>query len=257
MGKLLVEPSFGLGNRLLSLVSGMQVADQHGRELYIHWNSRHKACACPLERLFDNRFPSVTAEEIRAANHVFNFLKKPRTSHRFVTKERDHPPEVGVLSCSTFWTQGHRPNPRMYLNRLVPVREVERRVTIAQAFCRIPLSSMVGVHVRHTDHKVAKKRSPVGKFIRILGEFRQRNPQTDLLLCTDNPAVEVRLRREFPDCIVTAPKRSYNRLEADAIEDALVDMLLLSKTRSIFGSFASTFSKVAAAWGQIPLVVVQ
>jgi hypothetical protein len=39
------------------------------------------------------------------------------------------------------------------------------------------------------------------------------------------------------------------------MEDALVDLLLLSQTRAIIGNQHSAFTRTAALWGNLPLVI--
>jgi len=72
-------------------------------------------------------------------------------------------------------------------------------------------------------------------------------------LATDSPEEEQDMKKLFGDRIITFAKK-LDRNNPEAIQDALVDLLCLSKTRKIIGSFYSSFSDIAADIGYIEFV---
>jgi hypothetical protein len=246
-----------LANRLLALVSGFQVATSQEAKLFMHWDTRHKACGCPFEHLFLNKIPRVTLKEIRTANTFHNLISRPRP----VTNEIRHPwglgdGSAGVAVCTLWWIKNHPPRPEEYFGQLEPVPRVRNRVN--QVWRGLGVKGrVVGFHIRGTDHRTAKERSTPDKFIKIADDLIRQDPSIQFLVCADHEAPRQLLRKRYGDRILLSKPRSYNRRTPAAVEDALVDLLLLGRTERIFGSYNSTFSVAAARWGGIPLTIVQ
>lgn len=116
--------------------------------------------------------------------------------------------------------------------------------------------STVGVHIRRTDHRRSILNSPTHKFIEFMQAEIEQNSNTRFFLATDSPEDERLLKKTFPGRIIIHPKQSLDRNSPQAIQDALVDLFCLSKTKKLFGSYWSSFSKVATQLGNIEFVVV-
>jgi hypothetical protein len=254
MARLLVEPSYGLANRLLALVSGIQVAEATGRQLAMYWHPRHKACSCPFDRLFTNVIDPVSPQEIRGADQVINLLKKPKPPKQISVSQAE---TVSVIGCGGFWLADHPPRIREYLNRLQPLPWIQGEVGGVWRKSRGSSSRVVGLHIRATDHRKARRISTPGKFLKATEELIAQDPSVRFLVCTDEPKVELQLHKTLGDRMFSAKKRAYDRTQRIAIEDALVDLLLLARTESILGSIASTYSRVASIWGQAPLTIIK
>lgn len=112
----------------------------------------------------------------------------------------------------------------------------------------------VGVHVRRTDHVDAINNSPLEAFVALMQREIDGTNGTDFFLATDSPEVETELSGKFPGRIRMHPKRSLDRNDQTAIEDAVVDLYRLSMCRMVIGSYDSSFSETAARLGGIPLV---
>jgi len=115
---------------------------------------------------------------------------------------------------------------------------------------------MVGVHVRRTDNSISIKHSPLSGFIKYMNNEIHKNNKTTFFLATDSQEVEENLKAIFPGRIHLYPKRSFDRNSPEAIKDALVDLICLSSTHKIIGSYWSSFSSAAASLGDIPITVV-
>jgi hypothetical protein len=114
------------------------------------------------------------------------------------------------------------------------------------------LGGAVGVHVRHTDNlNDAAKRdrqlnTPLPAFAAKVDALVASGHR--ILLCSDNPAVRDDLARRVPPrSLVLADAVPAPRLQA------LYEMLLLSRTAHIVGSYASTFSYEACFFRGIDL----
>jgi hypothetical protein len=133
-----------------------------------------------------------------------------------------------------------------YLTRLAPSKAVSRKL-----FALSPQT--IGVHVRRTDNNAAIEKSPLQDFIASMKNCLVEQPDTSFFLATDDPAVESTLKEIFPGRIATFRKSAYSRAKAAAIQDALVDLLMLSRCRKILGSYYSSFSEYASLFHRIHL----
>ena len=108
----------------------------------------------------------------------------------------------------------------------------------------------LGVHVRRTDHKKSIFGSPTESYFSLLDA---RPTEERFFLSTDDEAEETAFRDRYGSRVVNYTKRSRNRSESIAIEDALIDMMLLSRCTAIVAPVGSTFSSCAAFMGNLLL----
>ena len=79
-------------------------------------------------------------------------------------------------------------------------------------------------------------------------------PEAHFFLATDHLPTEAQLRERFGDRILTYPKTSLLR-HRQAMAEAMMDFLLLSRTPAVLGTHFSTYSEIAAKFGACPLVI--
>ncbi|CAJ1458444.1 unnamed protein product [Effrenium voratum] len=132
------------------------------------------------------------------------------------------------------------------LNELAPSLELQRRLW------QLPAGT-VSVHIRRTDHKKAIARSPEELFMQMMDSYSEDTP---FFLATDDPAVEARFKARYGGRLLTNSKRSLDRHAPEGIQDALLDLLLLSQGCEVLGSYKSSFSAMAAHFHMVPLHVV-
>jgi len=119
------------------------------------------------------------------------------------------------------------------------------------------LENAVGVHIRRTDNVRSIEKSPTAKFIEQMEKEIQLDDRVRFFLATDSPAEEAHLKAIFSDRIVTHPKRSLNRNDSIAAQDALIDLFCLSRCRKLVGSYWSSFSDTAGDINGIPRVIIR
>lgn len=124
-----------------------------------------------------------------------------------------------------------------------------------EAAKRFP-ANCVGVHIRRTDSVKSIEVSRTADFVSRMRLEAEADPEVGFFLATDSPEEERALEAEFPGRILTYEKRSLGRDSVEGIVDAYVDYLCLSRTRKIYGSFFSSFSRCAAALNGIGLEIV-
>lgn len=110
-------------------------------------------------------------------------------------------------------------------------------------------SNTIGVHIRRTDNEWSIEESPTELFVKRMEDEIGRNPKANFYLATDDKQEEAYMVSLFKEKIKTYKKRSLDRNSNTGIEDALIDLINLSKCRVIFGCYRSSFSRTAAEIG--------
>ncbi|CAJ1368622.1 unnamed protein product, partial [Effrenium voratum] len=90
-------------------------------------------------------------------------------------------------------------------------------------------------------------------FMQMMDSYSEDTP---FFLATDDPAVEARFKARYGGRLLTNSKRSLDRHAPEGIQDALLDLLLLSQGCEVLGSYKSSFSAMAAHFHMVPLHVV-
>lgn len=253
---LTVMPQSGLANRMLVLSSAFAFSRKYGHRVEVIW-CRNKNLNCRFDELFDwpadlgclreldqtTFFGKVYRRGLDWYLSLTNdvFLHSKNLSARF---ESDPGLErlgttVKRIYARTNWRFFEQADPFSFFVPVASLRDiiVERTAGFVD---------VVGVHIRRSDHSHAIQFSPTIAFVELMRREIEVNRATRFFLATDSPETETMLRREFPGRIISREKTSLNRNDPSAIQDALVDLYCLSRTRKLIGSFRSTFSE--AAW---------
>jgi hypothetical protein len=267
---IVVEPVCGLCNRLRVLVSALIVAECMGRRVGLVWR-RLGHCNCRFLDLFQpspqfDTVPSARAkaEEWRRMSQFRNSaIRRALIIGEDGLYERKYTIDVSSLEAypviffqychsdfipNHFSSEEYAENVRFHLNQLVPAEQIASRL--------LPLPSpIIGVHIRRTDNEIAKQTSKLDDFVTHMRRCLQERPDTSFFLATDDPETESTLKAAFPQ-IITSSKSSYSRSRTQAIREALVDLLLLSRCDKILGSYYSSFSDYASMFRRVELYKV-
>lgn len=269
---IIVEPCAGLGNRLLGLASAYAVAQRLNRELVVVWK-REVGCNIKALELFElpmrvveiseNGFKKEPIAQIlgdhakkKWRNKASLFLECDDVER--IKKEQGYEGLLAVL----------QKEPVVYLKTFGPICEVNAdtyrflkpSASILEKgnalFARLNNHS-VGVHVRRTDHMEAIANSPLSLFVERMKQELATDDATTFFVATDDTTVKEELRAELDEkVLVFNEKGIIDRDSKAGLEDALIEMLALSKCRKILGSYNSTFSLLPSYIGNIPLEVV-
>ena len=118
--------------------------------------------------------------------------------------------------------------------------------------------NVVGIHIRGTDHELAKKLSPLELFIQKIDNEINENNSVKFFLSTDDKDVENELIRKYgQQRIIIQPNKQWGRLSKEEMVSGIVDCLCLSKCTKIYGSLSSQFSGFAAEYGKIPIEIIE
>ena len=265
---IMIEPCAGLGNRLLAMTSAYELSKKLGKELMIVWK-REVGCAIRSNELFEMSVPVIDISEMGWKNGIFENMNSNRMkkkdrgmADRFFECEEiaDAKAEGGFEKVRLMVAQEPVSYIKSYTNLceitadsfsfLKPAPEVLARGN--RVFSRIS-DKTVGVHIRRTDHVDATKNSPLAIFIeKMRTEMEGRD--TDFYVTTDDVTAIEELKQHFPaEKLIVYEDKVLDRDSKTGIQDALVDMLCLSKCRKILGSYQSTFSLIPSIMGQAEL----
>ena len=259
--RLYIVPDGGIGNRLRALVSGIRLAGEVELRPVVVWHSDSLCQAsladiinvdlvpaeivCPGELVYralyevprrrNLKIPSLLAplRFVRLFYDEKNLLPYLDDGPRLLSEVKASKGDVLFFSGQEFYDF-----PRDYFRRIVkPSDEVVARADeILNGH-----SPDFTVQIRRTDNTQSIAQSPEGKFMDIV----ETNPAASFFLATDSEEVKDQFRRRFGERIFTN-SRAASRSSREGIIDAMAEILIMSRTRKIFASYASSFPHIAS-----------
>jgi hypothetical protein len=270
--KVILLTCGGLGNRLRPILGAMRVAEQTGRDLYIHWNPRQPIS--PLEDVAP-RTPSHPDESVHVDftgdwrdyfAHDIQRSNPAMCTGPEVTEFTDSVPRDtsgSLLIRQSYKFLGFDGEPRMeyvqhghlnvvqeqikaemlgHIGRLQPAPHLLARIDAFAQDQRIDRDT-IGLHIRQNHPSCGRlDLDAIHKSVVAALDIKRHSR---CFLASDSPDVDEYLRSRLGNRIVNYPKRSRARDERTAVEDAVVDLFLLARTGHIIGSNWSTFSDIA------------
>ena len=112
-----------------------------------------------------------------------------------------------------------------------------------------------GIHIRRTDNKESISKSPVSLFISQIKSILSQSPGAKFYIASDDQDVKLQLYNTFPNNTILNNTR-VTRQTKQGMKDALMELILLSSTKRIFGSYYSSYSEAAAKLGDTHLTVL-
>jgi len=260
----------GLGDRLAALLSSAALAEATGRRLAVWW-PRTIHCAAAFAELFQSPWPvvEVSEAEVRALP-LFDVADRRRRFDLVGAIEKDVAVRADGWLIDAQRYPAHAPLMErcgQLLDELRPRPEILRRVEAFRATAF--RSRMIGVHLRRADYQVfdARAAGSTSMALAAIDRYLASWPDSGILLCTDDggidtftgeaastQGVQAALLARYGDRVVTTRPRSLDRREPAAIQDALVDLLLLRVTDCIIGTQGSSFSAMAAFARPVPAI---
>ena len=245
-------PCAGLANKLRAIVSGMCWAQDLGTSLHVVWRSEVRLLIGQFYTYIDvQSVPSwVTIEECITAPHSgwndvpvicsadeFNRhmeLQMGRQFYRIKSYSRFH------TADEERWLQllrGLKPHPDFLVKR--------------NQILGLIAAPVVGVHIRRTDNKKSIQFSPSQLFWDAMAAC---SPDTVFYFATDDEGERAEAIRRFgADRIIVGYKTILGRDTMEGGHQGMLDLYCLSTCSKILGSYWSSFSEMAAAWGGVPL----
>ena len=231
----------------------MRLADHFNKKLYVYWKKTHKL-NCSFFDLFETNLSFVYKLPLDSSKIVYIHLAKAKIYNWEVPKgfAKLYPDKSGeAIDFEYNRIPKHLQKEYLqYFNKLTPIKKIKR---IVEKNSKKISKNTVGVHIRRTDflkkYNIDIRKNNL-KFMKIMDKMVKKNSSVNFFLATDCPDTESLFKKKYRDRIFTYKKRSFSRANKKGMQDALIDLLLLSKTRHILGSWRSTFTKVAWWFGK-------
>jgi hypothetical protein len=275
-GIITLIPTSGLGNRLRIMATSIKLAREGNKKLKIYWN-RNPELNARFDELFEyplhisvkpiplqyktwiemRRFSSKLFgfENWYLSLFKFDFVFLDRMVTDFLQNRLNLQKEVNsanhVLICS-YEEVNYYDLPDYQLFK--PVVAIQKEID-SQVLQFKP--SIIGIHIRATDHTTSIKNSPFYLFENKIREELKINPEATFFLATDNEDYQNQLLQTFGSERILFHKKVFRRDISQGIKDAVVDLFCLSKTSKIYGSYYSSFSYVAGRIGRIPVDILR
>lgn len=279
MSVLTINPIGGLANRMRAIASGISLANALGYDYKIIWSRN-----ADLFASFDDIFAPVDAiiSKITYPSELkYRLLYSvPRKKNLFITALTlrrfgltfiDNTPLMNkvihvdtgeALFCAiserkkrdsdVFIQSGLEYYPfsqELYRALFNPSEKImERAETIINGLG----ANAYGLHIRRTDNAMSIATSPDELFIDKINQILATDSTARFFLASDSLEVKKKLRNMYGDAVVFQDKAT-SRDSTDGMIDAVVDMIALSRTKHIYGSFYSSFSEAASMLSGVPL----
>jgi hypothetical protein len=285
---LVVRPEMGLANRMRCVISSQAIAKQNRLRLLMLWEPTNGFSDDDWDDLFTDRIERITEEQYQ--EHIatgplrlsdwFDYVTghglqpkgdfEPATALKNI-RSRGMVIDHGFNSVISVLRSANVPGMR-------PCRRMERKMTrsigihpeilnTVNRYSREHLSGreVIGLHIRRGDAVLGNNRakylnSSDEAFSKLIKENLERNPGLFFYLATDCKQTEEKFMRQFPEKIICYPKSfvpSLPFMPKGGQIDALVEILLLSRTSRIIGTNWSSFSRMAAGIGGIKLQIAE
>lgn len=267
-----IIPYAGLCNRMRVMSSSYACARELGCYSRVLWCYGNRDCKVHFHALFQPvdlpSFEVVETDswyaETNSWRHFYlpsllrrlryrkvydNYNFRNQEGHRpLVEKMREDRPSGRVAICSM-----HQCGPNFPLAQMFrPVPEIEAQV---QALLPPGGGPVIGVHIRRTDHVEAIRHASVERYEQMMdAEIRER-PEVKFYLATDDGEVKGRLLHRFGEGRIITAQMALGRDSQAGMVGAVVDLIALSRTEKIIGSYYSSYSEIAAELGGIELII--
>ena len=266
---LTLVPVGGLANRMKAIDAAIQLISGTDLALKIYW-FRDKGLNCRFDQLFQpldlpqvslieaTSFDSFSYDRPRKRN-----LYIPRFFQSFYFDDCVYEAEATQRMYQHFDFRSWAINRRTYLASCVyffppapdarlfqffhPVPALQQRIDeVSRTFG----NRCVGVHIRRTDNLSSINESPTKLFVDRMQMMIQSDKDTCFFLASDSSEEKSKMKAIFGERILTSVT-DLSRNSVQGIQDALVELYVLSKTEMILGSVKSSYSETAAQIGQI------
>ncbi len=253
----ILAPIGGLCNRIRAINSARVLAEKRGQDLHVIWNVNPEL-GCPFEELFQPT-DAFTLRNIHSKwdpVKLFYQLSSKQIGNEEIRGNRD---ENGLHEdyCNSLPTRLYIATEEHFFKNpdyspFTPSKEIRQK---ADRLLDKAGGRKVGIHIRRTDNKPAISGSSTDAFVRAMEREIAASDDTIFYLATDDPAEEAALRERFGDRIISNTERDLSRNTVSGIRDALVDLICLSETEQIIGSYYSSFTDIAADMHKIPKLI--
>ncbi|GMH48160.1 hypothetical protein TL16_g00232 [Triparma laevis f. inornata] len=277
---LVIEPHFGLGNRLRVLSGGLALAETEGRALIVAWpydshlsSYLQTIFPSPLPfHLYNSEFPptpiphtlydcmDVTKTNVKhqkiEVNHV-NKLVIIKSAYPLANPVADFKHSFGYLR--RFVTTYAHPSIKEMTSFSTPYYGLHIRSVIIDGAIEnknmTELQTLRGYQSITTAYSTINQRkvSNVDNFVATINSIVEREVDAKFYLSSDSDSAYTTLSKRFGDRVffVDRETKTDSKRDSESIMYALIDMINLGRSKVILASSGSSFSIVASAFGVV------
>jgi hypothetical protein len=264
----------GISNRVKCIVSVWRIENKFWRKPILYW-PKNPICGCHFKDLFENNLKEIQREELKSIlkekdfeffndekNIMEDYSKKflMTQNPRFILFKGEVPKnfakEMPAKEGQSIDFEFNRIPKKLqkdfifYLKKLKPLKKLQNAINKFNNKNKI--NKCVGVHIRKGDFIVKGGPGDFSideRFIKRMREILNKNKKQKFFLCTDSDDTQKKFKDIFGDRIIIFPKTNFDRTEVIFTQEGLIDLLLLSKTKHILGTYGSTFTEMAWWFG--------
>jgi len=249
----------GLCNRLKCLISSIRLADKYSMLPLLSWPVMRE-CGCKFSDLFENKISEISLGDFQKLENKRTAEKK----HDIVETWRLEPLPgdkipggFSQIFCSKTGKNidceyGRIPllirkNFLAYVHVLVPQKYVAEEVS---KFCKNFDDHTVSVNIRSWADEYSKKRVVLFNIDNFFAVMDKVDCSNFFVTCDSQEVLDELIYR-YGKRILHYPKRTFecDRGSTEGVQDALIDLLLLSKNSKLIATPLSTFSEMAWWFG--------
>ena len=259
----------GLGNRIKGLISAMRLSRITGRKLLLYWEN-NQYLGCNFKDLFENDLAQITKKQLKEIkkenSKVYrDVLEDDYNSYKFIiidTWKFQFLPKEIPEGFSEIYPSEKANNIDFEFNRIPPeireklldelesLRPRKEIVEFVDNFSKEnKISECVGLQIRRGDTRFTvdgrEKISSDDKFIKVINSL----PNERFYLSTDGYNTLLLLKGMFGDRIIAYPEKEIKRSEKESVINGFKAILILARTKHLYGSYLSTFAEMAWWFG--------
>jgi hypothetical protein len=282
--RIYINAKNGLGNRMRAFASAYNIGISSGREVVLIWIPDNH-CGAKFTDLFkinnvlngviimDVDIDNLDKEIVRYDFLENEYVIRDKLIYNFMGAERNLPiddtTDKDIYIVSACVLKNHHTNWNKecaFLRKLEVIDPIAKQINIFER--NYSMDQVIGVHIRmgqppdinnyedvstYTDkQKVEMEKWRANSHWSIfLNEMKRiirvKNNQK-FFLCCDNPEAYYHIISEIKSNIISTPKERYDRSSGQIIS-AVIDVMLLAKTKYILGSGWSSFTELATRLG--------
>jgi hypothetical protein len=260
-----ISPHGGLCNMMRTVLAAKDICDSIGEELSIFWGYtiggsyewRRKELPLRWDEIFSNNIADVVYQ---VPNNVINYRNTPPYyEHNKDLVTTVYLDELSTLSKNNnviieSWGLSYNDvgvGGNLNYNRLNFRDEYHNIVDSLNV-----TKDTIGVHIRRSDFVTSGvKLTPIEYYVDAITKEISENNDANFFIATDDIDVENMLVDKFGDRIITYKKNNYDRVSKEYTKTGIVDLLALSRCKTIYGSVRSSFSTTASYIGNNKLIL--
>lgn len=245
MPTLHLQVCAGFANRVRSLISGICLAEDLHLPLVIHWFPKSPECACRFSAVLDPESLPKTVKVVPEDTYMPKEVLSREAWDRYASSW-DTTSDIYIKSYGIFYTNRNWNDHLRHLKPSPFVRQILERRTAS-----VDWPNSIGVHIRRTDNQKSIDGSPLEGFLQ-----KMRNQKDAFfVIATDDIDIRQSLEIEFAKRCVF-PAFVLSRRTEEGMIHGVVDFFALANCSELWGSVASSYTEIAARYGNLPFELI-